>query len=225
MTADDAAPVARVWQLSGGDLHDPVVAEAYCDEIVPRLLDMPGYLGVLVVVDHDRDVLRGVSFWAGEEAQRRSHEFGNRAAEAVSSLASAHMDGSRAYDVAVCRFRDDLDHASERGEVHHLLVRLGALEGPAFLDPARFDRLVEHVSTVIAPAPGCVGALLLRDRVNPGVFGLSFWADPVAARRTEALGADLMRSLREAAGSESSTSSGQGSYRVLVNRPMARQVG
>lgn len=215
-------PTARVWQISGGDLHDPVVAEAYCEEIVPRLADLPGHLGVLVVVDHERSLLRGVSFWTGEDTERLSAGFGSRAAEAVSFLASASMDGFRTYEVVVCRFRGGLGQESERGQVDGLLVRLGVLEGSAIVEDEAMARLERHVVGVIAPAPGCVGTLLLRDRQHPGVFGLSFWDDPEAARSTEARSQQLLASL---GASGRTTSSGQGTYQVLVNRPMAQPVG
>ena len=57
---DDTSPVyARVWQMQGGDLDDPGFAETYCAEVVPRLNDLPGLVGLSVLLDRGRKALDG----------------------------------------------------------------------------------------------------------------------------------------------------------------------
>lgn len=214
-------PYARVWQLSGGDVDDPSFARAYCDDVVPMLEELTGYLGVFVLVDSERHLLRAISFWQSDETRERSRVVFTRVVDALTRLASATFDGAWDYEVVVSDFWGVLGARSQRGEVDHLLVRVGVLQGPAVADPAVIEPLRDYLVTTLAPDPGCVGTLLLRDPVRPAAFGASFWVDADAAARTRDLGGETLRQVTRSTGT---TSSNVGVFEVLVNRPMTRSV-
>lgn len=221
MRDDAPRPVARVWQMSGGDLGEPSFAKAYCADVVPMLEELPGYLGQFVLLDPDREVLRGMSFWEDEAAREGSTVVVARIVDALLRLSSATFQGPWNYDVVANDFRGILGRASQRREIDHLLVRSGTFQGGDMADPAVIAVLKKHLTTAVAPTPGCVGSLLLSDPSRPAALGASFWTDPDAAQRTLAHGAEALEIIASSTGSRSSSI---GIWEVLVNRPMARSV-
>lgn len=220
MTDDDTRPVARLWQLTGGDLHDPAVARAVCELIVPRVRDLPGYLGLLMLVDRARSVLRGAAFWDGPESEEASRPFGARAAQAMVGMSSARFDGQWTYEVVLSRFKDGLGGLSTMSQVDHLMVRSlrgGGAEGPA---TGAVEALRASLTGCYALLP-CAGALLLWAPDRAEVLAASFWTDLAAAQRGSAL--PLGRS--EATVVPSDSTSSEATYEVVVNDPITWPTG
>ena len=221
MSDDAPPPAARVWQMSGGDLDDPAFAKVYCADVVPMLAELPGYLGQFVLLDPERQVLRGFTLWEDAEARARSARVATRMVDALVRLTSATYQGPWNFDVVASDFRGILGRASQRREIDHLLVRVGTFEGGEMADPAVIGALKKHLATAVAPTPGCVGTLLLSDPSRPAALGASFWTDADAAQRTLAAGAAALKTVAASTGSRTSNI---GIYEVLVNQPMARSV-
>lgn len=205
----------------GGDLDDPSFVEAYCAEVVPRLLEIPGNLGLFVLLDREQVVLRGISFWGSLESRERSMVVVGRVVDALQRLTSTQFQGHWNYDVVVNSFRGVLGQATQRSEVDHLIVRTGVITGGDLGDPAVIELLRTHTATAVLPVKGCVGALLLSDPTRPAVLGASFWVDADAAERSQGLGAAARDLIIASTGS---TPSGIGTYEVLANAPMLQSV-
>lgn len=214
-------PVARVWRMTGGELDDRSVTEAICAAFVPLLEATPGYLGVVVVVDRERRVLRGVSFWDGEESRDGSRPAVLAAVGETRKLSPVEFEGPWDYEVAYSRFRGPVTPPPGAGEQPPMLVRVGQIEGGDPADPGLVEVMKRYAATVVAPSPGCVGTLLLVDRDRPEVLGAALWADAVAAHRMDRAGDVAVQALAEGAGSVSFSRHG---YEVLVSRPMTQLV-
>ena len=221
MSDGTVRPVARVWQMSGGDLDDPSFVEAYCADVVPRLLEIPGNRGLFVLLDREQVVLRGISFWDSVESRERSLATVGLVVDALQRLTSTQFQGPWNYDVVLNDFRGVLGQATQRSEVDRLIVRTGVITGGELGGPAVIEVLRNHTATSVIPVEGCVGALLLSDPSRPAVLGTSFWVDAEAAERSQ----DLSTAARELIiASTGSTPSGIGSYEVLANVPMLQSV-
>lgn len=214
---DDTSPVyARVWQMQGGDLDDPGFAETYCAEVVPRLNDLPGLVGLSVLLDRGRKALLGLSFWDSAEAREGSAVVVGRILGALLGLSSAELGGPWVYDVVHSGLRGVLAQPTQLGEADDLLVRVVTLEGGEIAEPSTVTVLTRHLSADVALLPGCVGTLLLRDADRSAVLAASFWSGARAAERAAALSEGSARSIVAATRSSSS----EGTYRILVHQPI-----
>lgn len=210
-------PLARVWQMSGGDVDDPTFARAYCTDVVPMLEEVRGYLGQFVMLDPEHRVLRGISFWEDAKTREASWVVVARVVDALTRLSTSSFAGAWDFEVVVHDFHDVLAAPSQRGDVSHLQVRTGMLRGGTVADRSVVDALKEYQVKTLAPAPGCLGTLLLRDPLGPALLGSSFWTGPEAEARTETAGLAVLREVEAATGS---TSTSVGRFDVLVNDPM-----
>lgn len=219
-----ARPVARAWELTGGDLHDRGVAEAVRAEFIPLLEELPGHLGAILLVDRGRRLMRGVSFWTDPDARDAAGTILAPRIEVAIEVSQATFRGTWLFDVGFSRFRGkarvDSDGAAE--EVDPMLVRVAVFEDGTAAEPAMVDLLRSHLATT-TDLPGCLGSLMLVDRDRATVIAGSMWTDASAAERTTALAADSFRAIVEATGSTSPATQ-MGTFEVLVNRPIPRLV-
>ena len=211
MVEHGPGPVARMWRLTGGDLHDPAVADAFCAEVVPRLKPFPGYLGVLVLVDRAHRVLVGLNYWESAQAELGSRHFGASASHAMRGLSSSEFEGPWTWDVLGADFRGVLAQESQMSEVGGLVLREDRcpVEDVA---PAQLTRSVE----AMASAAECTGTLALRGRELPELVVMSLWVGGT--------GAQAAADLPATAGACSTTVSGP-AYDVVVHQPMAPPAG
>lgn len=210
-------PVARVWQMQGGHLDDPAFAETFRSELVPRLETIPGFRGLFVLLDRERQVLRGLSFWEDDAAREESMGVVGAVVQEILRLTSAELTGPWSFDVVVSSFRGVLGRETEPSEFQGLLVRTVRLHGGDVADPEVVRVISRYLGTFLARAPGCLGTLLLLDRDAPSVLGASFWTDAVAAQRTQNLSEEVIEALTSTTHARSES---EGTYEVLVSRPM-----
>ena len=213
------APVARVWQMTGGDLAGDEVTRLYAAEFRARLEQLPGYLGVLVLVDRERRVLRGVSFWSDADARSASATTVGPNIRTIQERLGVRVSGPWSYDVAFSDVRAMLvrpDEVSRR-----VLVRAGRLIGGDVAAPDLLDVMKRYAEGGVVPAPGCLGSLLLVDPDGPEVLMSSFWVDEHSARRMDAATSDAVDLVAATARSQSSDT---GTFEVLVGQPLRQRV-
>lgn len=103
MVEEGAAPVAMFWEMTGIDTSDSEAIETIASELLPRIEERDGCLGTHLMIDRERSVLCGLTFWA--DAERRDAVSGARAsyASAAMSMLSAEAITFRGYEVLVSR--------------------------------------------------------------------------------------------------------------------------
>ena len=159
-----AAPVAREWGLSGGDLADPGVLAAISVEILPRVRLYPGYLGAVLMVDRHRSLLRSLVFWSSQDDLARAAGPGAAVVEAVLALSSAQLIGRHTHDVVWTDLGGLPSCTVRPGDASRLLVDLGGVD----------DELDSVPPAALSRVPGSLGAVVLRDRERASVRWVSF---------------------------------------------------
>lgn len=71
------------------------------EKIVPQLESVPGFLGVISLVNREAGETVSVTFWDSEDAMRASEEAANRMREEAADLAEGEIRGVERYEVAL----------------------------------------------------------------------------------------------------------------------------
>ena len=212
MTEVGLRPVARMWEMTGGDLDDPGLVEDFRAQIASRMGATPGYLGKVVLIDRDRAVLRGLSVWDGDEALESSWSLFAPVAAAMARAASATLAEPRNLEVIHSRFRGVRGRQPKADEVSVMRARVGTLDGGDVTSPWVVDVIRKRLSEAVAQAPGCVAALLFCDRDTSTVLSTSIWADTTSVERTSSFFTEAFSAIAEA--SRSTMGDGR-TYEVL----------
>lgn len=212
MTEMGLRPVARMWEMTGGDLGDPGLVEGFSTRVGSRMGAIPGYRGKVVLVDRERAALRGLSVWDSEEALENSWGLFAPVAAAMARAASATVTEPRTFEVIHSRFRGVHGRPPMAEEISRMRARLSMLHGGEVTRPWVTDVIRKRLSEAVALAPGCVAALLFCDRDTSTVLSTSIWADTASVERTSTFFSESFSAIAEA--SRSTMGDGR-TYEVL----------
>lgn len=193
-------PVTRMWQLAGGGLGDPGVAEQLRSEVAAGLATMPGSLGKVVLIDRGHGVVRGLSLWDSDEALEGSWDAFAPVAAALAESVDASVAPPRTYEVVHTGFRGVRGRAPVDDEVDQMRARVGMLEGGEAASPWVIELFKRHMAEVVNRAPGCVAALLLRDPTRPALLATTIWSDDSTVARMADFARSSMAAIAGAAG-------------------------
>lgn len=214
-------PVARGWMMSGGDLDDHETTRAIIDTIQPRLEAIDGYLGLIMALDREARVLRGVSMWTTEEARQASSREVFHVIGAVQALTSVDFTGPWGYEVAYSAFRPPVARVAPTVDVPSLTVRIARIQAQGAIDPGVVALLHEQFDSTVSPSPGCAGALALIDRDRPALIAATFWADADAEVGSRGMSQDMIADMAAVVPCESVTI---GTYELVVSDPMTQLI-
>jgi hypothetical protein len=95
--------IARVVTYRGPVSPDVEGVQMYDESAIPWLEDTEGFRGLLVLVDRTDERTLAISFWTGEEAERRSEEARRRFGELVAARLGLERDEGQVYEVVLGR--------------------------------------------------------------------------------------------------------------------------
>jgi heme-degrading monooxygenase HmoA len=95
--------IARVVTYEGPVSRDLDGVRLYEEHAIPWLVETTGFRGLVVLVDRANERTLSVSFWADEEAERRSEAGRRRLGELVAERVGLSRDEGQVYEVVLSR--------------------------------------------------------------------------------------------------------------------------
>lgn len=206
-------PVARLWELSGGGLHEPHVARNFSAELLSRIGDISRDRGRIVMSDPSRSLLRGLSVTDTPDAWVQPEQFLPKVGDLIRQLPSVTVRGPREYEVTYARFRGVHGRTPQEDEIEPMRARVAMLRGGDVTSLDVLGAVRHHIGDYVIHAPGCVAAFLLANHTRQALLAASIWADDHSAERTEKIGRESFDTI---AASANSTLIDTGTYNVLV---------
>src|SRR5919202_6360637 len=142
------------------------------EQVLPDLRRDPGFQGTQLLIERPTGRVVAITRYASEEAAREAQEQGFRRRVGLLEGLLAGQPSAGIYEVLI---------HDERGQAQYARASQGRVQPDALEDTSLGQQMAEAAQR----QPGYAGFLLLADRANQDVLGLSYWESLEALEGTE----------------------------------------